>query len=89
MNIFEWDESIPVTANNMNEMQNILGSNFQLKGTILWENLDTASSFSAQTVTLSESLSNYDRYEIIFKQGSGSSDLRVLWKSNYFSKWNE
>lgn len=78
MNIFEWDESIPVTANNMNEMQNILGSNFQLKGTILWENLDTASSFSAQTVTLSESLSNYDRYEIIFKQGSGSSDLRVL-----------
>lgn len=78
METFEWNENIPVTANNLNEMQSILGSNFQLKGTILWENLDTTSSFSAQTVTLSESLSNYDKYEIIFKQGSGSSDLRVL-----------
>ena len=78
METFEWNENIPVTANNLNEMQSILGRNFQLKGTILWENLDTASSFPAQTVTLNESLSNYDKYEIIFKQGSGSSDLRVL-----------
>ena len=27
MNIFEWDEQTPVTANNMNEMQNILNNN--------------------------------------------------------------
>ena len=27
MNIFEWDEQTPVTANNMNEMQNILNDN--------------------------------------------------------------
>lgn len=27
MDIFEWDEQTPVTANNMNEMQNILNNN--------------------------------------------------------------
>ena len=27
MDIFEWDEETPVTANNMNEMQNILNDN--------------------------------------------------------------
>ena len=27
MNIFEWDENIPVTANNLNEMQNIINNN--------------------------------------------------------------
>lgn len=27
MNIFEWDEQTPVTANNLNEMQNILNDN--------------------------------------------------------------
>ncbi len=27
MDIFEWDENIPVTANNMNEMQNIINGN--------------------------------------------------------------
>lgn len=27
MDIFEWDESIPVTANNLNEMQNIINNN--------------------------------------------------------------
>lgn len=27
MNIFEWDENTPVTANNLNEMQNILNEN--------------------------------------------------------------
>ena len=27
MDIFEWDEQTPVTANNMNEMQNILNDN--------------------------------------------------------------
>ena len=27
MDIFEWDENIPVTANNMNEMQDIINGN--------------------------------------------------------------
>lgn len=27
MNTFEWEENIPVTANNLNEMQNILNNN--------------------------------------------------------------
>lgn len=29
MNIFEWNENIPVTANNLNEMQNILNDNIE------------------------------------------------------------
>lgn len=64
MEIFEWDESIPVTANNLNEMQNILGSNFQLKGKIIWTNPNPTSAFAAQTITLSSN--DYDMYEVIF-----------------------
>ena len=52
MNTFEWNENIPVTANNLNEMQNILGNNFQLKGEILWQNQNPSSSFDTQTITL-------------------------------------
>ena len=29
MNIFEWNESIPVSANNLNEMQNIINNNIK------------------------------------------------------------
>lgn len=39
MNIFEWDEETPVTANNMNEMQNIINNNF--KDTITNITIDT------------------------------------------------
>lgn len=78
MNIFEWDEQTPVTANNMNEMQNILNdnviNNYQTKGKILWTNPNPTSNFTAQTITLSETLLNYDCYEILFTQAKLSSD---------------
>lgn len=69
MNIFEWDEQIPVTANNLNEMQNILNANmsnnFQSNGTILWKNSNPESTFTPQTITLNSN--DYDCYEIIFR----------------------
>ncbi len=41
MDIFEWEETIPVTANNLNEMQNIINNNITSKraeiGKTLWE----------------------------------------------------
>lgn len=40
----------------------------KLKRKILWTNPGPTSSFSAQTITLSESLDNYEYYEILFKQ---------------------
>lgn len=41
MDIFEWEETIPVTANNLNEMQNTINNNitteFSKIGKTLWE----------------------------------------------------
>ena len=48
---------------NKNDINNI-------KRKVLWSNPDLTSSFPAQTITLSESLNNYEYYEIIFKQST-------------------
>lgn len=56
----------PATANNLNEMQNILGGNFQLKGKLLWTNPNPNVPFLPQEITLNESLVNYDCYEVIY-----------------------
>ena len=78
MDIFEWSENIPVTANNLNEMQNILNdnmiNNFQSNGKIIWTNPNPTSAFAAQTITLSETSLNFDCYEILFSQAKFVSD---------------
>lgn len=64
MDTFEWTEETPVTANNMNEMQNILNDNvtngFQANGTILWTNPNPTSDFSGQNITLGS-----DDYDVL------------------------
>ena len=69
MDIFEWTEQTPVTANNLNEMQNILNdnvtNNFQSKGTVLWTNPNPNSSFAGQTITLSSD--DYDMLLFIYR----------------------
>ena len=45
-----------------------------INGQLLWTNPNPTSAFEAQTITLDESLSNYNMYEIIFKTGSIASD---------------
>ena len=54
----------PVTANNLNEMQAILGGNFQLKGKLLWTNPNPNEQFSTQSITLSSD--DYDVLEIYY-----------------------
>ena len=71
MDIFEWTEEIPVTANNLNEMQNTLGGNFGLKGKLLWKNISPTSSFPSQNITLSSS--DYDVLEIYYNQGTSNT----------------
>ena len=39
-------------------------------GKILWTNNDSTSNFPEQTITLSDNLSNYNFYEIIYKQST-------------------
>lgn len=73
MNTFEWNENIPVTANNLNEMQNILGNNFQLKGKILWQNQDPSSSFDTQTITLENN--DCDMLLWLFKRSNSTNYL--------------
>lgn len=48
--------------------------------TILWTNSSPTSSFSNQTITLSESLDNYEYYEILFRQNTTSARLMTTGK---------
>lgn len=74
-----------VTAANMNEIKTVVNNNddtlentnvilSNIKGKILWTNPNPTSSFASQTITLSESIANYDCYEIIFTQAALRSD---------------
>lgn len=43
-------------------------SKYPFGGSVLWENSAPSSAFAAQTVSLSDSLANYEYIEIIFKR---------------------
>ena len=61
-------EENKVTPSNMNEIKSVVNTNVaDLGGAILWTNSNPTSSFDTQTINLSESLANYDMYEIIFR----------------------
>ena len=66
-----------VSANDLNEIKGVVNNNSVILqntlGKSLWENPNPTASFSAQTITLSESLANYSCYEIIFRQNTTSS----------------
>jgi hypothetical protein len=44
-------------------------------GTILWRNTGPQYGFGADTIQLSETLNNYDMYEIIFQQSATTSRM--------------
>ena len=77
MDIFEWTEETALSPSNLNEMQNIINDNItseiKNQSKILWTNSSPTSSFASQTITLTESLSSYDCYEIIFRQNTSSA----------------
>ena len=73
MTIFEWDENIPVTAGNLNEMQNTINDNIteSTTPTVLWTNPNPNNNFSASQITLSSE--DYDFLEIYYYEWSGDS----------------
>ena len=77
------DNSSPyINATNLNHIENGIKDNETLidsvntelsnkiEGTVLWSNSNLTTNFSSQTITLSDSLNNYDFYEIIYKQNT-------------------
>ena len=62
MNIFEWDEQTPVTANNMNEMQNILNDNIKNQYTTIYNN-PTGDDLN---LVCSQTISNFDYLQFDF-----------------------
>lgn len=58
------------------DIQNAQTDISNLQGKIVWTNSSPTSSFGAQTITLSESLSGYDFYEILFMQST--ADTRMM-----------
>ena len=78
----QYEGETPLSAANLNLMQDTILGNVKdnlddgtkipsvkaVKGKILWTNQSPTSSFAPQTITLDESLDNYDCYVIIFKQ---------------------
>lgn len=90
MDIFEWTEEIPVTANNLNEMQNILNDNvspvkddtIKLQGEVLYSN----TSGTNGNITLSKDVANYDYIEIMFRDNDNRRySTGKIWnnKSNF------
>ena len=72
------DESINSVQNKVvksyiDDTASEINSNFG--GKILWTNSSPTSSFASQTITLTESLSNYDCYEIMFRQRTTTSRM--------------
>ena len=73
-----------VTDDDMNEIKQVVNENYNegtiamdeiktyLGGTILWTNPNPTSAFSGQTITLSDSISNYDFYEVIYSEYAGN-----------------
>lgn len=63
-----------VNASDLNEIKGVVNNNSTILqntlGNKLWENQNPSASFTGQTITLSESLANYNCYEIIFKQSN-------------------
>lgn len=49
-----------------------------LDGKKIWTNASPTSSFASQTITLSESLSNYNYYEIVFRQNKNATNERYF-----------
>lgn len=60
------NNSLEILGVNILEMLN------GLKGEIIWTNQSPTSTFAAQTINLSESLDDYNCYEIIFKQSTAN-----------------
>ena len=73
-----------VSASDLNEIKAVVNVNANtLENTLgksLWENPNPTASFTAQTVTLSESLANYNCYEIVFRQSTTSARFMTTGK---------
>ena len=62
MDIFEWNENIPVTANNLNEMQNKLNDNIKKQYTIIYSN----ASGESLNLSCNEEINNFDYLQFDF-----------------------
>lgn len=69
-----------VKASDLNEIKSAVNNNASelsyLEGTTLWTNSSPTASFSAQTISLSESIDSYYYYEILFRQST--ADARIM-----------
>lgn len=61
------------TTNKTSIVDAINEVNSSWKGTLLWTNPNPTSAFSGQTITLSDSISNYDFYEVIYSEYAGNN----------------
>lgn len=77
MEIFEWEENIPVTAENLNEMQNTINNNITefTTPTVLWTNPNPNNNFSSSQITLSSE--DYNFLEIYYYDWTGE---QLAWK---------
>lgn len=75
----EYSGGTPVSAANLNAMQEILNQNVIRKlnslRKVIWTNSNPTASFPSQTITLENSLENYDEYEILFLQSTTTSRI--------------
>ena len=82
------NSSVPATnkvqASDMNEIKTVVNAGItqtnNLTGKVLWTNSSPTADFASQTINLSESLDNYDTYEILFLQSTSVSRMMTTGK---------
>lgn len=98
MDIFEWDEEIPVTANNMNEMQNIINNNivtniitdgdevktnYKIDGKDVYAKRYTLPSLAANT-KINHGLTNFELIDIDVMTYAGGTYRKLNYTTNIY-----
>lgn len=73
------DDTTPINSNNLNNIENGIVANESsingIKGVTLWQNSNPSAEFAGQTITLSDAITNYNYYSIIFRQATETPRL--------------
>ena len=68
-----------INATNLNNMENGIKTNDMLiaglRGEVVWTNSNTGTTFDAQQILLSKSMTNYSYYEILYMQTTTTSRI--------------
>ena len=88
VNIQTLESNIETNTNNIENLRDYVDEEIEnIRGKILWTNPSPTTDFTAQTVTLSETIDNFDSYAVVYYAdkalNTGAKNSGILPKSAY------